>query len=164
MWADRWHSRLQRLRKHHQRDQWCHQKEEAGLCATGAVAVVTLTAAYISSNSCFNLLVVHIRAYLLGGATLQHRLLTSNSHWESENHVSVWVCGNQMCMWDSWVSNVAAPLPVVEMQWSSLPSQLRVPRHVCPLQLKHFIPLGVDLIGSVTWNIHSQGYTEGLFC
>lgn len=41
---------LHQLRQHEQRHQWCHQQQEASTCAAGAVAVVALTAANISSN------------------------------------------------------------------------------------------------------------------
>lgn len=71
---------LHRLRQHEQRHHWCHQEQEASTCAAGAVAVVALTAADVTSNESLNLWIARTCAHQLGGAALHGRLLSSNSH------------------------------------------------------------------------------------
>lgn len=69
-------------RKDNQRAKRCHQEQQAGAGADGAVAVVTLTAAYFSLDGRFDVGISIFWANLLGGAAFQHWLFPFFSHWE----------------------------------------------------------------------------------
>lgn len=70
------------LSKHDEIDERRPQSEQAGTAADGAVAVVALTAAYISVDDWFDLRIDGLWADVLGGAALRHDLLPRYSHWE----------------------------------------------------------------------------------
>lgn len=46
---------LQHLRKQEESDEWRPQEQQAGTDAGGAIAVVALTAGYVSPDGCFEL-------------------------------------------------------------------------------------------------------------
>ncbi len=87
--TEQWCCRLCHLREHDQRDQRCHEEQDASTCAAGAVAEVTLTAAQFCSNDSWNLFISHIWAQMRGGTALHGHLLVVYFHWKNENNVNV---------------------------------------------------------------------------
>lgn len=94
-----WSCCIHQLREHEQWYQRSHQEQKASTCAAGAIAEVPLTAGHFSTDSCFYLCI--LCTHLRRGAALRDLGLTSGSHWENGNNVSVWasLCETE---WDVW--------------------------------------------------------------